>query len=259
MIEFQGDSVPPAIRALFDGTDLPAGLRCSAVLDGYTRGIVHADDADPPTWAVLRENAYGTLYPAGALTREILTDIVGRYSARGEALIGFWPNDPITAVLPDSPQYEGAVLDFTGRAGSLEALLGVVPEGCAIRQMDVSLLKRSRNYEEMIKAHGSIEAAAQKEIAFCLMRGDTIVCEASAAPLSPRVVEVGMVSHEDYRRRGYATFLCAYLIDHCERRGFETYWNCNAENTPSAIIARRLGYSREREYCLAAWWPPEEP
>lgn len=255
MIEFQGDSAPPSVRALFHGTDLPAGLRCFGVLEGYTRGSVCADDSHHPAWAVLRENTYGTLYPVGAITKEALTEIVGRYRARGEALIGFWPGDPVVEVLPDSLQYEGTVLDFTGRAGSLAAILAGAPEGCLIRQMDVSLLKRSRNYEEMIKAHGSIEAAAAKEIAFCLMRGDTIVCEASAAPLSPHRVEVGMITHEDYRQRGYATFLCAHLIDYCERRGYETYWNCNAENTPSAIIARRLGYRRQREYCLAAWWP----
>lgn len=68
-------------------------------------------------------------------------------------------------------------------------------------------------------------------------------------------MEVGMVTHEDFRRRGYASFLCAYLIEQCERQGFETYWNCNAENTPSVIIARKLGYQREREYRLVGWWP----
>jgi hypothetical protein len=259
MVEYQGDSAPPAIRALFQDADLPAGLRCSAVLGGYTRGIVHADDAHRSTWAVLRENVYGTLYPVGALTADVLTNMIGRYSARGEALIGYWPGDPLAALLPASPQYRGTVLDFTGRSGSLSELLNAVPDGCEVRRMDVSLLKRSRNYEEMVKAHGSIDAAAQKEVAFCLMRGETIVCEASAAPLSPRVMEVGMVTHEDYRRRGYATFLCAHLIAHLERRGFATYWNCNAENVPSAIIARRLGYQREHEYRLMAWRPSKEP
>lgn len=257
MITMPGDQANGAVRALFDGASLPAGVRCCAVLDGYFPGTVHTDDAEHPTWAVLHESVYGTLYPAGAVTKDTLTALVKDYRSRGEALIGCWPGDPIRAVLPDSPQYEGAVLEFTERAGSLADRLRTVPQGCELRRMDASLLKRSRNYEELIKTYGSIDVAAQKEIPFCLMRGDTIVSEATAGPLSPSIMEVGMVTHEDFRGRGYATFVCATVIDACEQQGFVTYWNCNADNTPSAIIARKLGYQTERRYSLAAWWPED--
>lgn len=254
MLTYPADQSPAAVRSLFHAADLPAGVRCLAAFEGYLRGEVVTDSADHATWAIMREHIYGTLYLAGAISEAPLANLITHYAVRGETLIGVWPSDPLPANIPP-PQYEGTVLDFTDRAGSLSDLLHTIPESCTLHRMDADLLARSANAEDLIKTYSSFANAAEKETAFCLIHADTLVCEASAAPLSSTLMEVGMVTHPDHRRRGYATYLCAYLIDHCEQLGFATYWNCNAENIASAIIARKLGYQQERPYHLIAWWP----
>jgi RimJ/RimL family protein N-acetyltransferase len=65
---------------------------------------------------------------------------------------------------------------------------------------------------------------------------------------------VGVMTHELYQGRGYATLTCAHLLQACEALGYQTYWNCAKQNRASAALARKLGYRVEREYKLVAWF-----
>ncbi len=39
----------------------------------------------------------------------------------------------------------------------------------------------------------------------------------------------------------------------CEAQGYATWWDCAKQNTPSARLARKLGYQNEQEYRYV-WW-----
>jgi RimJ/RimL family protein N-acetyltransferase len=60
--------------------------------------------------------------------------------------------------------------------------------------------------------------------------------------------EIGAITREAYRGHGYAPITCAYLIEACERRGYQAYWSCDTENTASIRVARKLGFRQERAY-----------
>ncbi|MCA0455259.1 MAG: GNAT family N-acetyltransferase [Chloroflexi bacterium] len=62
-----------------------------------------------------------------------------------------------------------------------------------------------------------------------------------------------LLTRADSRHQGYATLVCATLLQACEQQGCQTFWNCNSGNTPSLALARRLGYQRERQYQLTYW------
>jgi GNAT superfamily N-acetyltransferase len=252
MIEIKPHEAGAAIKSLFS-IDLPAGLRSAAVLEGIYAGRIFTDDPANPTWGVIQEGAYGTLYPAGALNREVLESLILSLVREGDVLIGLWQSDPLIALLPTTPEYEGTVLDYTGRRGDLSPYL-TVPNGCAMRPVDRTLLERSADREMTEHVFGSLENALKHGLGYYLMRGDDILCETFAGPAADGRIEVGVTTYEAHRQQGYATLTCAYLIRACEEKGYQTYWNCNAQNVPSLALARKLGYQRERPYRLYAWF-----
>ena len=84
----------------------------------------------------------------------------------------------------------------------------------------------------------------------CLMRGDEILCQAYAPWWGRGVTEIGAVTAEAHRRKGYAKMTCGYLARDCEALGFTTHWTCHASNAGSVKVAQALGFRSERPYEL---------
>jgi RimJ/RimL family protein N-acetyltransferase len=177
---------------------------------------------------------------------------------KGEVLVGFWDGDQIVNLLPPSPEWVGSSLEFCDRSGDpsdLEAHLQGLPANHTLRELDGALLKRCLWYEDTVRRHGSAEAFLERGMGVCLMHGDEILSEAYAGKAIAGIRELGAITAEPHRNRGYATMTCAYLVLACERAGYDTYWNCATTNLPSVAVARKMGYRTEREF---RWWgwPP---
>lgn len=257
MIALTINEITPQVRALFDA-DLPAGVRCQAVLNGDFPGTVYTDDPHHPTWGVAHETVYGTFYPVGQVDAAHLAEWVGRFRREGETLVGLWPDDPLFDLMPPDVVYDGRVFDFSDRVGGLEAHLTAIPDGCTLQRVTLENYARSADYEAHIRFFGTPEKALANLIGYLLMCGEDVVCEANAVRLLPNLMEVGVATAEDRQGRGYATVTCAHVIQACEAAGMATYWNCNAQNLPSVALARKLGYRRERVYRLLAWEAAED-
>jgi RimJ/RimL family protein N-acetyltransferase len=259
MISLQPDQVTPALHALFDPA-MPAGLRCFSVLAGTTHGQILTDHPTHPKWGAVREDNDGTLYLGGQWETATVLAMVSHLSQTGDVLVGFWEGDPLSDLLPPEPGYTGEVLEFMDRpteSADLDAILRRLPEGYEIRRADSALLKRFVWYDDILRYHGGADAYLQNCLAVALMHGDEILSEASTGPLINGVRELGVITREAYRQRGWATLTCAYLVKWCEQLGARTYWNCATQNIASAKVARNLGYQTERRYHLRAWFKKE--
>jgi hypothetical protein len=53
---------------------------------------------------------------------------------------------------------------------------------------------------------------------YCLIRGQELLSEAFAADAALGMIEIGTITAECYRRRGYAAVTCAHLIRESEAR-----------------------------------------
>jgi GNAT superfamily N-acetyltransferase len=256
MEEIQSTEVTPALRALFDANG-PAALRCFALLDGKTAGRILTDDARDPSWAAAWE-AYedGTTFLGGRLDAGVVSEVVENLRSKGDVLIGFWPGDPAAALLPDEAEYDGWVLEWTGRDPrvTLEPYRRHLPPGWQIRPVDGGLLLRTAWGEGIIQQFGSVEGYLGFGLGYCLMDGDIIVSEAWVGPISGGVREISVETHEPYRRKGYGAIVCAHAIQVCEAAGYQTYWNTARQNVASAGLARKLGYGEPKEYRLLAWF-----
>jgi RimJ/RimL family protein N-acetyltransferase len=84
-----------------------------------------------------------------------------------------------------------------------------------------------------------------------------LLSEAFAADAALGMIEIGTITSESYRRRGYAAVAYAHLIRECEARGYRTYWNCAKDNLASAGLARSLGHQGEKAYRYVVYSPPD--
>jgi RimJ/RimL family protein N-acetyltransferase len=255
MFQILPDQVTPQLRSLFDPY-MPAGFRCFAVLDGNVVGRILTDDPADPTCGVVQEGAFGTVYPAGAIDAPTWRELIADLRDDGDVLVGLWPDDGRIDLLPLARDYDGFTLDFTDRpiGAGLDAYLRQPPDGCHMRNLDSELFERSQDRDFYSALYGSAERALQNIQARFLMRGDEICCEAYAYFAALDTIEIATSTSVPYHGRGYATITCAHLIRACERQGYRTYWNCAKQNLASAAVARKLGYRKEKEYRLLAWF-----
>jgi RimJ/RimL family protein N-acetyltransferase len=257
MIQLNPTQVTSALKALFSPTE-PAGIRCFAVLEGSIAGQILTDNADSPTWSVVREAMFGTTYFGGAIDSTLLSEVIITLRRAGDVVIGLWHDDERSHLLPPNPEYDGIALNYTDRPlnEGLDAYLQV-PEGCTIRRVDAELFERSVDRDMNILACGGKEKALESLIGFYLMRGDEILCEASTGPAVMGIREAGVMTYEAHRGHGYATIACAHLIRFCEQAGYQTLWNTAKQNLGSNALARKLGYRKAQEYRVIAWFKSE--
>jgi RimJ/RimL family protein N-acetyltransferase len=254
MIQIQPNDVSDKLRSLFSPS-APAALRCFAVLSGDNRGMIWADDADSPTWGIVQEAAFGTLYLEGSFPDGLLDMFIKDRQKQGEVLYGLWKDDTsLDEHLPPAP-YDGRVWESIQEHGTTDrTALKTVPEGCKVHTIDADLFKRIQDYQFYSDIFGSPERALEHGFGLCLVRSNEVLCEAFAGTSHNDVIEIGVNTHEEHRQKRYATLTCAYLIDEAEQRGYRTYWNCAVQNIASTALANRLGFAPMKQYRLLGWF-----
>ena len=251
MVNLNADQVTPEILSLFD-LSKPTMPRAFNVLEGLNHGQIIVDDAAHPSWAVVRESTYGTLYFGGEVDAVVVSLMVEHFRQFGEVGIGCWLNDPMNGMIPPDPSYDGRTLYFTERSRSINPQTRL-PEGYRLAIRDRQLFQQSFDYESTVSAFSSEENVLKHTLGVVVLHGGQVVCEAATGGLTHGRIEVGVTTHESHRQRGLASLACLRLIQMCEERGYETWWDCAKQNIPSVKLAYKLGYQNEREYRYVFW------
>jgi GNAT superfamily N-acetyltransferase len=255
----------PALPALFD-PHVPDHPALWAVFEGRHAGRAVMDDVRRPSQVVVRTDACLT-YCSRDVSATFLTAAIAHLRQIGPIWL-IWPSatsspqvtPPPTAVIrrlgfSDCDPHSALLADWRRR----------VPDGFAIRPIDRELLARCEWRSDMEFYCGSVDSFLANGIGLCLMQGDAtgvaadgipvaeILVEAYASSLGRTHAEIGAVTREAHRGRGYAPIACAYLIDECARRGYQAYWSCDADNPASARVAHKLGFRHEQAYLILEW------
>jgi hypothetical protein len=256
VIDMTPAHVTPALAALFPESGY-VYRRCLAVLDGVQAGRILTDDAAASSWAIVQEISEGTIILGGPFDAESLAALITELRREHGVVFGAPEDDPRWALMPPGPDYVGADIDFSERDPSIDLERMVhVPAGLRLERIDAELLERCAWGGYKVDVFGSRTAALEHGLGYCLLDGDTVVSEAFAGPISRGTLEMGTITHEDYRRLGLASIVCARTLLECERLGYQTWWSCAKQNDGSAAMARKLGYRREEEFQLLAWFAP---
>lgn len=251
MISIDASQVTPTILSLFDITK-PVMLRACNVLEGLNRGQILVDDITHPTWVVVRDVIYGTLYFGGQVDGGLVTTLVSHFRPFGEVAIACWLDDPLNNNIPSHSEYDGRSLYFPERSGPAIPKPSL-PAGYRLAIRDRELLKQSFDYESTVNAFWTEENVMRYTFGVVILHGDTVVCEAATGAPTHGRIEIGVTTHESHRQHGLASIACARLIELCEEQGYETWWDCAKQNLASIKLAHKLGFYKEKEYRYV-WW-----
>jgi GNAT superfamily N-acetyltransferase len=245
----------PGLPALFDPST-PNAPMLFAVLEGALPGRALADDPDAPTVAAV-QTAEWMAFVSRTESQEAFDAALD--GLRRDAMVGIAWGQAAGPIVPEAPAKTLERLGFDAVAGDpdgrLARLRGELPAGISVSPIDAGLLARCEWRELVVAAHGSSEAFLEHAFGLCLMRGDEIVAEAYAPFIGNRVAEVGVVTAEAHRGRGYASIAIAFLAEQLNARGLAMYWSCDADNTASIRVAKKVGFGAPRPFQLLLYRP----
>ncbi len=238
------------LQGLFDPC-LPNSPALWAVLKGNHAGKAVVNNIQIPSQCVIRTDAALTYF--GRQTQQaFLIAAIAHFRKMGPIWL-VWPHQ--TSLHP--PEVNAANLvsrlefyDCDPDSEMLDRMRKHLPEGYTIRRIDAQLLERCEWRNEMEFYAGSLGNFLVHGIGLCMMKGDNIVVEAYASSFGKTRAEIGAITREEFRGHGYAPIVCAYLIEACEKRGYQAYWSCDLDNPASIQVARKLGFLSERPYLV---------
>jgi GNAT superfamily N-acetyltransferase len=241
------------LETLFTG-NRPIPTRLWAILDGITQGRILVDEPAHPTFALIQDLTEGTTYLGGAMAPAVLRDAFAIARTYHEIVIGLWSGDPLVSALPAGLSYAGVAIDFTDRSPTVDLdRLAALPHGYHIQRINQETVPAIEGLDYYVTMFGSVERAIQNMIGYWLMQGETVVCEAVAAPLTRGMAEMGIETAASHRQKGLATVAAAWAIRECEARGYRAFWNAAQQNIASVALARRLGFRTEQPFTVLAW------
>jgi RimJ/RimL family protein N-acetyltransferase len=253
MIEYPAGS--PLLQDLFD-PDTPNSPALWAVLKGNHPGQALVDDERAPSQCALRTGA-ALSYFNPQTTQAFLDQAVAHFRQVGPIWL-VWPHR--TSLRPPAIEHATTIhrvefYDYDPRSETLTELKKQLPAGCSIQSVDRPLLEQCEWRTEMEFYAGSLDNFLTHGIGLCLLQGDEILVEAYASALGKKRAEIGAITREPYRGRGYAPVACAYLVERCEQRGYQAYWSCDADHHASIRVAEKLGFQRSRAYQIHEYDP----
>lgn len=234
--------------------DTPIPTRLWAILDGTIQARIFVDEPNNPKFMMVQDLVAGPTYIGFIDQPPDLHEAFSKLRSCQELMVCLWSDSPIIPILPTGADYEGMAIDFWDRSPSVDLdHLAVIPPEYHMQKMDEELAQRIEGFDYYIRMFGSLERAIKNMIGYCLMHGETIVCEVVAAPLTRGVAEMSVDTHAAYRQKGLGTIASAFVIRECETIGYRPFWGTSQKNAASIALARRLGFQTERPFTVLAW------
>jgi GNAT superfamily N-acetyltransferase len=235
----------PELPDLFDPL-IPNNPALWAVFLKRHSGKALVDNPKHPRQGVVHSAAALT-YASQGISQEFLTKAINRFRRSREVwLVRNQGDPPAPAGYHVNPRLEFYGYDRHSKV--LSDLRVRLPTKFDIRRIDQDLIKRCEWQEAMAFYCGSVRNFLRHDLGLCLMKGDEIIVEAYASALGHPFAEIGAITHEAYRGRGYAPIAVAHLIEALEQLGYHGYWSCDVDNLASARVARKLDFKIEKAY-----------
>lgn len=83
-------------------------------------------------------------------------------------------------------------------------------------------------------------------IGFTLLENDVPIATAYSSFTIGNRLEIGIETAVNKRGSGFASIVCAELIEYCLTKGYEPVWGCGSGNIGSRKLAHRLGFEEAR-------------
>jgi len=117
-----------------------------------------------------------------------------------------------------------------------------------IRLIDSGLFEKCEWKDIQLLAYTTKENFLSKAFGFCVVQDEEICCECYATFNADTYTEMGVITAESKRRKGYASTVCLRVIDEARKRGLIPTWSCDQDNIESVNLAQKLGFHSPVEY-----------
>ena len=257
----------PLLRPIFAA--LRYNLVVDSVIDGNTPAWVYADDADYPTSALLWDQQDAMLVAGdasdavfnAALARALDSEILPDARRRGVPVLSLhYPDEDwasvIEAVILQGRGAEKAARRYY-RWGSLKVeWRQSLPPDYEVHRLTPELLVQTE-LENMDQVVGWVDsfwrshaAFAETGFGFCALRGQAVASWCLSVFASGRDYELGLATMPAHRNQGLATVTAAVSVEHCLSLGGTPHWHCWEDNTPSQVVAAKVGFERPVQYTV---------
>lgn len=122
-----------------------------------------------------------------------------------------------------------------------------MPRSYIIKKITKELFELCNWKDLMISIYGSADNYIKYGHGFCILDNETVASEAHGI-VGDNLVELGTITHSDYRKQGLSALVCAYLAQYCASKNLTSIWTCDAENHGSSAVARKIGLDEDRKY-----------
>lgn len=210
-------------HVLMDGDSIVA-----ARLDSGAFTVIYGDPGHESIESLLRELPIFIVTPQDETWKEKFTEYFGEQAQE----ISFI-------------QFSTKKLD----QGNLEAIVEKLPEEYQIVTLDAALAPKAMsdlNNEYLIENFKSPQDFEERGIGFCILKDGQVVCAATSMAKSSTSIDIEIMTHKDFRRKGLATIAGAKLVLTCLEQDIEPVWL--AANHESELLANKLGYERSGAY-----------
>lgn len=112
--------------------------------------------------------------------------------------------------------------------------------------------------EELCLFYGSVEAFLEHSLGVCVLEGETIASTCHAVFTGCSEAEISIATSEAYRRKGLAHIAAAAFMEASLARGLNPIWGCWPNNTPSVMLAQKLGFVEAARQPVCLWVESEE-
>jgi RimJ/RimL family protein N-acetyltransferase len=257
--------------------ELDWNLITSAVIKGTSPGRIYVDRVKDPRTAFMCtvEGYYLVGYDSNdAFNTSLNRLIFGRIFAGDTVMKG--ETDVAIGFHPDSWRDKMPII-FHGRLPLTTARRHYIctelradhwedqiPKGFQVKRIDKHLLQTPgleipEHLTDWMKTNwGSIDSFLHNGFAFCTLGDKQVVSWSVADCVSGDACEIGIHTHENYRRQGLATITAAATVNYALSNGFQYVgWHCDEYNLPSIKTAEKVGFKLERKYIQCYACPSE--
>lgn len=125
-----------------------------------------------------------------------------------------------------------------------------LPAGLKVQKVNCAqVLDQCCWRDRVLDWYGSLEAFLRQGFVFIVLNAENkILAESYGAFIGGGACEIGIASHPDYRKQGYAKIAAEYAVSECQALGLEPKWSCDCANIGSLKTALKVGFDIKQYY-----------
>ncbi len=236
----------------FFPADFPDVVVVYAILEKRMPGEIWVDNSDNPTAVLIKSNA-NICYIKGDITQSLFKKFLQKLKYNLRMHLVFEPS-------PASKHFNLLLcgltkidrLSFKLKDKTKNYLLlpsSSVFELTPLNKKNEAIFRMSSGFNMEKKLYGSEEKCIDEAYGFAIWdKQKNRIASETLGVSSKKYVELGIMTHLEYRKQNLAKIVCGKFITDILASGKEPVWACNKSNLASINLANSLGFELEREY-----------